>query len=98
MVPSVATPWKRRRHGGKAWRLAIASTTMNPMLWRLAACLAPGLPRPTNSNMDQAISRRAGPEVSRDRRDAAYFFSGAAAAPAAGAAAAGAAPGAPVGA
>src|SRR4051812_32139488 len=37
------------------------------MLWRLPAYLAPGLPSPTNSSMDQAISRRAGPGMSRDR-------------------------------
>jgi hypothetical protein len=30
------------------------------MLWRFPACLAPGLPSPTNSSMDQAI-RRQGP-------------------------------------
>src|SRR5690349_16532329 len=91
MLPSVATPWKRRRHGAKPWRFAIASTAMKPMLWRLAACLAPGLPRPTNSSMDQhqkiPATDVAGTDVAEvAASNAPYFFSGAAA-PAAGAAA-----------
>ena len=30
---------------------AIASSAMNPILWRLRACFAPGLPRPTMSSI-----------------------------------------------
>src|SRR4051794_41965873 len=67
---------------------------MNPMLWRLAACFAPGLPSPTNSSIDEPSAGSAGPVPGEPGpADAeAYFFS---AAGAAGAAAPGAAAAAP---
>src|SRR5580658_9785389 len=51
MVPVAARPLNFERHDGKPWRLAISSTAMKPILCRLWAYFAPGLPRPTNSRM-----------------------------------------------
>src|SRR5690606_23099857 len=85
--PSALSPEKRERQDGKFQRRAIASSAMNPIVWRLPEYWGPGLPRPAKSRI----------------RLSAYFFASGflasppaagAAAPAAGAAApsAGAAP------
>ena len=34
-LPSAVTPLNRRRHGEKPWRMAITSSAMKPILWRL---------------------------------------------------------------
>src|SRR5688572_22937990 len=70
---------------GAPQRCASRSTTMNPMLWRVASYSFPGLPRPTTSHIERHSK---GSGIVDDD----YFFfssflaSGAAAAPAAGAA------------
>src|SRR5262249_61566631 len=86
------TPPETRRHKVKCWgRGQPPGPAINPTLWRLAACLGPGLPRPTKSSMALTAARPPYRNV-RYADKAAYapphFFSGFAGA----AAAAGAAP------
>src|SRR5208283_235470 len=58
-VPSAASPENRARKGPKWWARAIASAAMSPMLWRLRAWRAPGLPSPAMTSMKAPIDRAA---------------------------------------
>jgi hypothetical protein len=49
--PSDTSAWNFLRHGEKPWRRTISSTAMKPILCRLPAYFAPGLPRPAMISM-----------------------------------------------
>ena len=56
---------KSRAKGAEAAPPAIASTAMKPMLWRLRACHAPGLPSPAMTSMGSSIDQPAPPRRRR---------------------------------
>ena len=58
--PRRPAPLKRCRHGENPWRIAIVSSAMKPILWRLRAIPGSGLPRPTQSSMAPVPGRVAG--------------------------------------
>ena len=53
--PSATRPWKRAFQGEKPWSAAIRSSAMKPMLCRLPAYFAPGLPSPTINSIGNSF-------------------------------------------
>src|SRR5574337_1476280 len=60
MTPSAARPAKRARNGANRCATAIAWTAMKPMLCRLRAWRAPGLPSPAITSIGAPYGRRLG--------------------------------------
>ena len=60
-VPSATSPLKRCRHGEKPWRVAMTSSAMKPILWRLPG--HPGL-RIAEADPEQHARQRAGQPTS----------------------------------
>ena len=69
-APSATSPWYRARNGPNRWASAIASTAMKPMLWRLRAYRAPGLPSPAMRSMSGSPSKQPARLASRTGRRA----------------------------
>src|SRR5271157_42320 len=96
-TPSAASPEKRARKGPMRWARAIASIAMKPMLWRLRAWRAPGLPSPAMTSMGSPIDQHEGRawrwrKPARPGRNPYFLAAGLAAAGAAAAFAGAAAP------
>src|SRR5277367_2351438 len=95
--PSAASPCQRARNGPKRRASAIESTAMKPMLWRLRAWRAPGLPSAAMTSMGPPIDQHEGRawrwrKPARPGRNPYFLAAGLAAAGAAAAFAGAAAP------